>query len=311
MAEIRSKQGDFSGALAYWKQAGDVASLLQQALQAQQARQSEHALLAYTSAWELDQETITLPLADYLIDTLEDYPTAGDVLNRAMAARPNSRNWPLWSNRLGDVLRLQEHWDEAMAAYEGTLTRSPYDWAAYIGIGWTKYERGSGLQAAMEDFRKVTTIPDTQGNGEFAIAQVLTLEKRYEDADAWFQKAIPLYPEARGRYLARANAARQSGNLVLAIKVYQETIKKFPDYAIAYYEIAQAYRLNDQPEQATAAIEEAVARISPPSAAYYTRAGKIHEWAGEPAKALEAYRQALQIDPGNPEALKGVERLGK
>lgn len=311
MGDALLAQGDFAGALAIWQQAGDAASLLRVASQAGQAGRLEDALMAYQAAWRLDKESGTLPLANFLLNSEKDYGAAENVLQQSLVALPNSRYWPLWSNRLGDALRVQKRWDEALTAYESTLVHSPDDWAAHTGLGWTKYERGDGLQAAMSEFQEAINIPESKGNGQLAIAQALTREKQFEEADAWFAQALALNPDARGWYVARGNAARQAGNLPLALAVYQEALARFPDYAPVYYEIAYVYQLNEQSEQAVAAIEQALALMAPPNAYYYTRAGSIYEGAGDASQALHAYRQALLIDPQNAVARKGVERLDK
>jgi len=311
LSDALAAQGDFAGALAIWQKAGDAASVLRVASQAGQAGHLEDALMAYQAAWELDKESGTLPLANFQINSQQDYGAAENVLRQSLAALPNSRYWPQWSNRLGDVLRAQKRWDEAIAVYESTLVHSPDDWTAHIGLGWAKYERGDGLPAAMSEFQKAINAPKSQGNGQLAIAQVLTREKRFEEADAWFAQALTLNPDARWWYVVRGNAARQAGNLTLALAVYQEALARFPDFAPAYYEIAYAYQLNDQPAQAMTAIEQALAFMNLPNIGYYIRAGNIYEAAGKKEQALQFYRQALLIDPQNAAALKGLERLDK
>lgn len=311
MSDALAAQGDFAGALAIWQQAGDVASLLRVASQAGQAGRLEDALMAYQAAWRLDKESGTLPLVNFLLGSKPDYGMAENVLRQSLAALPNSRSWLAWSRRLGDALRAQKRWDEAITAYESVIIQAPDDWAAHIGLGWARYERGDSLQAAMSEFQGAINAPNSQGNGQLAIAQALTREKRFEEADAWFAQALALHPDNPGWYVARGNAARQAGNLALALAVYQEALTRFPDFGYAYYEIAQAYRLNEQSAQAIVAIERALALIAPPNAGYYARAGNIYEWAGDKNQALYAYRQALQIDPQNAEARKGVERLDK
>jgi tetratricopeptide (TPR) repeat protein len=111
--------------------------------------------------------------------------------------------------------------------------------------------------------------------------------------------------------LERGNAALQAKNLTLMIAIYQEELARFPDFAPAYYSIAYAYHLNNQPAQAKAAIEEALVLMSPPNSDYYSLAGSIYEWIGDERMALHAYQQALLIDPKNVDALGGVERLDK
>jgi tetratricopeptide (TPR) repeat protein len=311
MSDALAAQGDFAGALAIWQKAGDAASVLRVASQAGQAGRLEDALMAYQAAWRLDKESGTLPLVNFLLGSKQDYATAENVLRQSLVSFPNSRYLPIWFRSLGDALRAQKRWDEAAAAYESTIAQTQDDWAAHVGLGWVKYERGDGLQAAMSEFQKAINIPESKGNGQYAIAQALAREKRFEQADAWFIQALAVNPKVRWWYVVRGNTARQSGNLALAFAVYQEALARFPDYAPVYFEIAYSYQLNKQSAQAIAAIEQALVLMAPPNAYYYTRAGNIYEWAGDKNQALQAYRQALLIDPQNADALKGVERLGK
>lgn len=311
MVDVFLMEGNFAGAVTMGQQVKDVNALLRVASLAQQSGRWEDALMAYEAAWRVDMESGTLPLVNLLLYSKADYSTAEDVLRQSLAALPNSSEWSLWSCRLGDALRGQKRWNEAEAAYENALIRNPNEWLAHIGLGWTRYERGDGLQEAMSEFQEVINTPESRGYGQFAIAQVLTREKRFEEADGWFVQALALNSEIPWWYAARGNAARQAGNLALALTVYQEALTRFPDFEPAYFEIAYAYQLNEQPAQAIAAIEHAVALTTPPDATYYARAGNIYEWAGDKSQALNAYRQALLIDPQNATALKGVERLNK
>ena len=311
MSDALIAQGDFTEAVSTWQKVGDAASLLRVATQAEQVGRLEDAHLAYQTAWRLDPESCTLPLVNFLLTNERNYSSAENVLQQSMTALPNSRNWPVWSNHLGDVLRSQKHWGEAIKIYEGTLVHSPDYWVAHIGIGWAMYERGDDLQAVMSEFQKAINAPRSQGNGQLAIAQILTREKQFEEADTWFAQALALNPSYRWWYVARGNAARQAGNLRLALTVYQEVLARFPDFAPAYYEISYAYQLNEQPSKAITAIEQALSFMVPSNADYYARAGGIYEWAGDINQALYAYRQALLIDTQNSIALQGVKRLEK
>jgi tetratricopeptide (TPR) repeat protein len=311
MANALLAQDDFSGAVAMWQQARDVDLLLRAASQAQQAGRLDEALMAYEVACRLDSESGTLPLANFLIFNRQEYVKAENVLRQSLATLPNSRYRPDWFNRLGDALRGQKRWDEAVAIYETVIVQTPDNWDAHIGLGWAMYERGDGLQAAMSEFQEATNTPESQGNGQFAIAQVLRREKQYGEADAWFSKALALNPEAQWWYVERGDTAWQAGNLALAVVVYQETIARFPDFAFAYYQISYVYQLNQQPTQAIAAIEQALVLMAPPSAYYYARAGEIYEWIGNESQALYDYHQALLIDPQNAVAIESVKRLGK
>ncbi len=311
MADARLAQGDFSGALAIWQQAGEVTLLMGVASQALRAGHLEEALMAYSAVWRLDTESGTLPLANFLFDNMQDYGRAEYVLRQSLVLFPNSISWPVWSHRLGDTLRVQKRWDEAVAAYKSTIIRNPDDWLAHIGLGWARYERGDGLQAVIREFQYAIDAPESQGGGHIAIAHVLTREMRFNEAEVWFVQALALNPDVQWWYVDRGNAARQAGNLALALEVYQKALVRFPDFSPIFYEMAYAYQLNKQPAQAITAIEQALVFMLPPEAFYYVRAGSIYEWVGDNNQALHAYCQALLIDSQNAVAYDGVQRLGK
>jgi len=309
LAEAFIAQDDISGALEIWQKMGDISSIKNVALQRQQAGDLDEALQAYEIAWKLDVESGTMVLANFLINNKPDYTRAEFVLQSAMASFPQSKYWSLWSSRLGDVLRFQKRWDAAQVAYKTALAIDANDWAAHIGLGWVFYERDDDLQAALNEFKLAINNPASMGQGQFSIGEMLTREKRYTEADAWLVQALEVNPDNRWFYLVRGNAYRESGEIELSLGLYQEVITLFPDFAQAYHEIAYAYQLNEQPEQAMAASEKAELLNKPPNLNILLRAGSIFEWGGDKGRALEAFRETLLLDPINATALSGVQRL--
>lgn len=290
-----------------YRRLGNVLTYL--SLQSGKKERLDDARQSYLAAWKLDPKSSTLPLVNFLLDYQKDIPAAESVLRQAIANSPDEDSWFAWNNRLGDIYRSEKRWDEAVTVYENILTRDTQYWQAYIGLGWAKYERGDGLAAALVEFQKVIEIPESKGSGEFAIAQVLAREKQFQQAEEWYIKALMLNPDAKWWWVARANAMRDSGELSKAIEIYLIGIEKFPTFSNLYYEIAWAYKLNQQLAEAITNIEKAIELVETPNLWYYIRAGKIYEEMGEKEKALQAYKRALQIDPMNESALKGIERL--
>jgi len=278
-------------------------------LQTGKTEKLEDARQSYLSAWKLDPKSGTLPLVNFLVNTEKNLPSAENILRQAIANSPDENTWLSWNNRLGDLLRSEKRWDEAISIYESILEHDAAYWQAYIGLGWAKYERGDGLAEALTEFQKAIAIPESKGNGQFAIAQVFTREKQYQQAEDWYSQALALNPEASWWWLARANALRSSGELSKAIPIYLMAIEKFPNYSLLYYEIAWAYKMNQQLTEAAQYIEKAIALMETPNLGYYVRAGNIYEEMGEKEKALQAYQQALQMDPANESALQGLDRV--
>jgi tetratricopeptide (TPR) repeat protein len=111
--------------------------------------------------------------------------------------------------------------------------------------------------------------------------------------------------------VARANSARQLGNLEKARTLLLGTIDLFPGYAPAYYELAWIYRLTDDPIRAQNAIQQALNLHNSPPVNYYVRAGDIYAWSNELEQAQTAYEQASQLAPNDQRVIQGLESLGK
>jgi len=242
---------------------------------------------------------------------IKKYPGTKNILWQAIANMPDQTIWLSWNNQLGDLLRSEQRWDDAISTYESILEHNAVYWQAYIGLGLAKYERGDGLQAAINEFKKAIMIPNSREEGYSAIGFVLLRDGRYADADNWFVQALVINPDCRWFYAVQRDIATEVGDLSPALTIYQEAILRFPDFAHSYYAVARIYQLKRQPLNAIGAIERALVLMKPPNADYYIRAGSIYEWSGDKNKALHAYYQALLIDPQNAAALEGIVRLGR
>ena len=307
MGRALERLGDFSGAVQAWKQAGEPGVLWNVAEAANQEGRFEDALEAYRAAWELEPGEGALRLANFVRHHKEYLPVAEAVLRQTLAAHAVSRYRPNWLHCLADVLEKQNRWPEVAQIYQQAIVENPGDWEAHIGLGWSLLYCDYGSEAALAEFRRAIEIASGRGDGYLAMGQVLAREKRYPEADVWFRMALERDPENSSWYLIRANSARDAGELALALEVYRETIARFPNYGAAYYEMAWAYYLDGQTEQAIAAIERALEFRQ--GIDDYGRIGRIYESAGETEKALSAYQQVLASRPNDRTALEALERL--
>ena len=78
---------------------------------------------------------------------------------------------------------------------------------------------------------------------------------------------------------------------------------------ISYYEISWAYYMNDQPQQAIAAIEWALELSYTPNSSYYYRAGFLYERNDQIDKARAAYERAAELDPSDKRVKDALQRL--
>jgi tetratricopeptide (TPR) repeat protein len=231
------------------------------------------------------------------------------ILQRALADFPGSSQRKEWMRLLGESLVEQEKWELAQALYTQAVAEFPEQRGFTLSFGWAIYEATGDFNAAKSQFEKAISLDVDSAAGYAAIGQLLGREERFAEADEWLRQAIEKNPQQSYYYLLRANFLRSAGELRQAIQQYNQMAELFPDETDAYYHLALAYKMDDQPTQAMEAIEKAIRLALSPQINYYLRAAEIYEWAGDIPNAVEAFENVLLIDPQNQDAIEGIERL--
>jgi tetratricopeptide (TPR) repeat protein len=249
--------------------------------QAGKAGRLDDALLGYHALRVITGESGVFPLVLFLWWTEEDLASAEAVLWQALDEYPSSEWSHAWLRNLGDLMRAQQRWEEAERIYQKTLMEDSEDLLAHIGLGWLYYERGAGLQAALAEFHQATALAPDRSEGYSAMGEVLKRENRFDEAVPWFGRALELNPDCHWCYAHWADIALEIGDLPLAQELYREALSRFPDFPYAYFQIARAYQLEDQPQFAVEAIEQAMALTKNPKPWMLLRAAEVCEWAGD------------------------------
>jgi len=267
---------DYEGSIRTWMMAGYGRAIKDLAWAKEQEGDLEIASEGYYAFYSLNPEAGMLPLINFLFRTKQNPMLIEELLRKSIKDYPASIYLGFWLQKLGETLSQQGRWDEALEVYHESIKQNPNIAESYIGI-----------------------------------AQVLSNEHRYAEADIWFQQAIILKQDQPWWYLHRANAARESGNIALAIDIYEESIHRFPNFTQAFYEASWAYKLEHKPDLAISAIQAAIGKSKSPSQWYFIRAGKIYEWTGDLEDAIASYNRALEINSKNKTAIQSLKRLAE
>jgi tetratricopeptide (TPR) repeat protein len=125
------------------------------------------------------------------------------------------------------------------------------------------------------------------------------------------QAQLATDPEARrGLLLKAGDAYASAGEDAKAIEAYRSAlaIKKVPEGLIALDKLfAKGHRVQEQADVLTQLAELAADAES--RRGYMLRRAQLLELAGNAAEALIAYRGLLELLPGDPQAIAGLERL--
>lgn len=315
-AEILAARGNVAGAVEQWAQVGAVDDILVAAQQAGQAGKQTDALYAYRTAYTLAPERTALPFAQFLRQKTKDVADAENLLRQYIAALPHSPYFVQWLRELGLLYQEQEAWNKALTIYTQLVAALPDSAPDRVQLGWLYYERNKDTEKAMAQFQQAITVAPQEGDGYYAIGMLLSREQQYQEAASWFAQAIEREPQQQWWYLVQADTLEQAGNRQIALKIYEKVQQQFPNFAQGYYQAAWAYRQVEEQDKAVSAIKTAIQLLSSDTinepeveASYYTRAGQIYEWTGQLQQAVTFYEQAIQLDPSQPDAQNGLQRL--
>lgn len=168
------------------------------------------------------------------------------------------------------------------------------------------------LDDALEAFYAAWELDPEEGVGP--LAGFLWREKGDPTAaEAVWRQSLAAHPYSRdhaGWLRSLGDFLSAQGRWPEAVEVYEQFIVESPnDIKVhkVYYELAWAYHMNGQADQAIIAIEQALIL----NREWYVvlRAGQIYESAGETEKAWVAYQEVLNLNPTNKTALEALERL--
>jgi tetratricopeptide (TPR) repeat protein len=265
---------------------------------------------AYLSAFELGNTESINELVDIYTETGNDSSLVG-ILDQSLEQFPGHQDRVLWWNSLGKEYLEQSDWESAIQVYEKAIAEFPENPQLHVYLGQSYYDGGRGVEKAVEEIERAIQLDPEIGIGYYTLARILSREKRYSEADIWYERALEKIPGENWWRLARANTARLAGNLELAEQEYLKIVERSKTFVSAFYELAWLYRLLEEQEKAIESIEQAIALTNTPKQEYYVRAGQIYEWVGDLEKALTAYREALSLNPDNSLAKAKIESLSK
>ena len=210
---------------------------------------------------------------------------------------------------LADTYAAQGRWERADHSYLQAIDAKPDLVGLYIARAQAVVTSGN-LALGRQIFTEAQALfPESDilyyqyAALEYQAGNPATARRLIDQALHWMQPPQPwFYRQAGIIYTGQQD-------YLAAQIILQLGIEKFSQDAALYIELALVEKQLDQPAQAVRAIEQALALSPQPAAAYLARAGFIYEWVGETDQALEYYRQALQLDPNDPVAGPGFQRL--
>ncbi len=207
-------------------------------------------------------------------------PARAESLYRAIIqADSTSGNGKFALGELGKLRYRAKDYSAAIPLFQRRIALDPNNDEAYYYMGLS-YKELKRYPEALEALRTAARLADSRADRHFWLGIMYAQLDSTAGATRAFNRVVEL--DSTGTNKNSAIAWRQLGYYDLLARNHSEAIRK---------------------------LNRAVA-ISPQDVQSWIWLGQAFQNSGEKAKACEAYRKALEIDPNQPDALRGRKSLG-
>ena len=144
-----------------------------------------------------------------------------------------------------------------------------------------------------------------------ALTWAFQRKRNYEDVISWGERGLGLFPDEYRILETMGEAYFYLDNYENSLRFMQRYVNSEPTgerVSIAYFFIGEIYRLEGKYHLADMAYTTAV-RLQPAIALWWYRLGLAREYSGEPLSAVDAYEQALSLNPDYQAASEGLARV--
>lgn len=211
--------------------------------------------------------------------TFLQQPQRADSLYAAIVAKdPSGRDAKFALNESAKAKYRRQEYDDAIVAFRKVIALDPSADEAYYYIGLAHKEK-KRYPEALDSLRQAANLAPDKADRQFWLGILYAQMDSTALAKERFNRSVAL--DSAGSFAGVAY--RQLGFYELLAKNYDGAIRL----------LERAVALNEKDEQALLWLAQG------------------YQNAGRSAKAIETYRRVLQLNSRNPEALKGMQSLGK
>ncbi len=205
---------------------------------------------------------------------------------------------------LGVALQSLGRLDEALTCHQRAIRLMPNNADAHSNLGSVLQEQGKPEQAVASYEQALRIKPDHVDALSNLGIVLLTLGK-FDEAVAREEQALRLRPNYAVAHNNLGVVLAQRGRLDEAMASYTQAVRLNPCYTDAYRNLGRTQLSQGKLNEALASHEQVV-RLLPKSPAAHFELGNVRQELGDFAGSEQAFRAALQLDPGHVDALWGL-----
>jgi tetratricopeptide (TPR) repeat protein len=233
-----------------------------------------------------------------------------DILNSATndcnSALAQDPGMPEAHLALGMIKREQGDLNGAIQSYSKAIDGDPKFAVAYTRRGLAELDQGSNTNAE-QDFKKAISLQSGNAAAHYGLGRVLMNENQADAADKELNAALSLNRNSAPIHTARGDNFAKQGNIVAALKEYNAAIAIKAENADAYMKVADIYEDRGDLEMSLADLRSGL-MLNPDSEPLHERIADVNLRLEKFDNAIKEYNTALQLQPGDAKAVKGLTR---
>lgn len=217
---------------------------------------------------------------------------AGEELRQALEADPKAAATHM---AMGDFYLLQKDQKQAAQEFEKAAQLAPIRSMERLKCAAFKSAIGD-LEATRRMAAEMTTKAPDYLPGWVLLAEVAFKEKKNQEALSLLENVFGRDPEYLDGRRLQCNVLLAKGEIRKAVETLERLDQTYPDTPIVKYQLAQAYLKSDNPNQAKAELEQALA-ISPNYVDAVLLLAEINLHAGHAEPVIEPVSNLLKRQP--------------
>ena len=269
---------------------------LQKGKAAQQVRELSDNIMAASLGEQFDDFTDTAGAVENL-DLVISVDTSVAHLAGAMG-KPVWLLLPFASDWRWMVEREDSPWYPTMRIFR---QQKPFDWenllkrvAGELDL-LTRDQRPAEIIESHSMAIKIKNNPlDSDFHNDMGL--VLAGIGKYDQAIRHFSQAVHIKPDYADAYYNLANALKTQGRIEDAIENYRKALRLKPDFADAYYNLGNTLKIKGLVEEAIDNYQHAL-QLKPDFAKAYNNLGNALKDQGDFDSAIECYMRAIDVSP--------------
>ena len=207
---------------------------------------------------------------------------------------------------LGMIKKEEGRPDEAIADYSKAIEADSKFGVAYTRRGLAYVDQGNNASAE-QDFKQAISLRSSNAAAHYGLGRVFTNQGQYDAADKELNTALSLNRNSAPIHIARGDNFGKQGNVVAALKEYNAAIAIKAENSDAYMKVADIFEDRGDLEMSLADLRSGLA-LNPDSEPLHERIADVNLRLEKFDNAIKEYNTALELQPGDAKAVKGLTR---